>query len=232
MKKCMLLILCSIGTLCWGQGKFQIGIMYTPEFVGTTYTIQGPDNSDILGIVREVSGTSIGFTGGLNLRWNVTDRLSLASGLWFSVKKNTSKKLDIPLQVPEPNTPEAFRSVLKLSYVDIPLTASYTLGEGKIKPYISVGAIGHIYRGYEQYSTQYFENGDVTRVPVPLIGEFPAFTASAMLAGGLDVALGSHANLRIGPSFKHMFLKASSDNSSVNFFFYSAGLDAEINFSL
>ncbi|MEL6695524.1 MAG: hypothetical protein AAFP89_04745, partial [Bacteroidota bacterium] len=186
----------------------------------------------ILSLLREASGTSIGYTGGINLKWNVTDRLSLASGLWISVKKNSSKKTDILQDIPEPNTPEALRPVVRKSYVDIPLVASYTLGEGKIKPYLSLGVIGHIFQGYQYYVSQYFENGDVTRASFDLIGDFPAFTASAMLAGGLDVALSSKVNLRIGHSFKHMFQNANIESSSFNIFFYSAGLETELNFSL
>jgi hypothetical protein len=181
-----------------------------------------------------------GFTTGLAIRYRLSNRFRLESGLQLADRGDQFRMDNGDWYIPEdqygiysqddPNLPELVRTKYHFYYLGIPLKLNYYLIDKKVKLFLS-GGMSIDFFVDEKTKTKYTINGNKN---VEVHHEYNFDFSKTNLVGiagfGVDYSVSKNLQLRFEPIFRYMFTPLLKNDVIAKTNLYSIGANFAIYF--
>lgn len=219
--KNLLLLLLAISTivtftntaLAQESKQFSIGINFSPDLI---YQKSGIENTSIsygelraASLTREhqsIKNTGYGYTAGLNIRYQLSQKIGIETGAHFSNRRYTATYLP-KVTTGHNSSLSKLEYSTSLNYLQIPLRGILTLGENKIKFISSIGVAASLFMN--STNTLLFTYSDKPKEENPLSQkpEYDQFNISSTFSAGITYQINEKMSLNIEPTFSHRLLR-------------------------
>lgn len=205
-------------------GKFQVGITFSPDLGYRILSNNGGGQTAawLIDARNEEETFKPGFTAGLNLCFRINNYLGLETGVHYASRGYQTKKYDV---IGEPGLaaeyPEQMKFRYNLFYVEMPLRANVTIGQGKVRFIGSLGIIAGLLTQQTQVDWLYYPDRterDAFNTDI----DYNQLQLSPSASAGIDCRLSKRINLRVEPVVRYGMLDII--DAPVTGTLYSAGV--------
>ncbi len=210
---------------------FQIGISLSPDICFRTLKIHDEDAAGDLPIKlrNDMETAKIGYTAGLNIRYNINDFFGLETGLHYSNKGYKTKMTDVIIWQPEQSDPNKMGFIFNFHYIDLPVKATFTFGTNPLRFFTSLGLTANIFLiETETEILVYSDRTDKTTRRTNY--DYNKVNISPTIGIGIDYKLNSSMNLRLEPTFRYGAMKII--DTPLTTYLYSGGIVISYYFNL
>ena len=200
---------------------FWLGLSFSPDLAHRT-TVS--ENDVVENTYDHIETSKFGYTGGVNILFEINSGLELETGIQYSWKGFKIKERTFIAEQPgDPAIPERGWFEYRYPYLDAPLKLNYKPFKNR-KFFFSGGLIAHFYLqsstkfvafyagGRKEETVQYSTDDDYKKITLGFVAGF-----------GRDFNFGKNSKLRIEPLFRHIFLPIHP--GSVKYYLWTAGLN-------
>ncbi len=223
--------------------KLQIGINFSTDICyRRLINNDGSATSELVVKTRNtMEAAKIGYTTGLNIAYNFSEHLSIASGVQFSNKGYKTSLTALTLgEMIDPiygfvNTtteqnPNFSDFIYKYYFIDIPLKVNYIIGKRKIRFISAAGITLNIFIKEEVLGNVFFDNGNNQQSASASVYSYRKINLSPFVSLGVDWKLNERSTLRMEPTFRYGILKII--DTPVSGYLWNAGLNVSYYYSL
>lgn len=172
----------------------------------------------------------IGYSGGINVLFNLKRNMSLESGIQYSNKGYQTKMVEtVSFQPNDPLAPEKAKVIYHFHYVDVPLKFNYFFGNRKIRYLASVGVTTNVFLKETQTSIRVYADHK-EKVPISSDFEYERFNVSPSIGIGIDYQMNDKINVRIEPTFRYGVSKII--DAPITAYLFSGGINFGLYFGL
>jgi hypothetical protein len=198
--------------------KFSIGALLSPN--SSYRMLQYTASHDWLATRRNSNEVqAFGFSSGLDLRWQLNDRIALASGLFYAARGYKTKTAALHWQSASAEFAECSWTKFEYRFIRIPLHVIYSIGKPK-RFYLVGGPSANflltratkIYSSFTDHTTSRSDNQDISFTPVQL---------SVSSGVGFRYPLSERLVIEAEPAF-NWFLSSANGNDHNKEFLYAA----------
>ena len=249
MRPFILISLALISTVSFGQDsrkptnasfefkRFMLGVNISPDYCFRVLeNNNGSATSDmVIDLRNENEVAKLGFTGGLNICFNLSKRLGIETGLQYSSKGYAFKNSELTFgDLIDPRygflytnnggpAPVLAKFIYHDNYLDIPLRVIYSFGEKKLHCIASIGVTANIFLHATQTSILEFEDGSERKETRAQDDDFKSMNISPAISAGIDYGVSQQFNLRVEPTFRYGLLNII--DTPVTAYLWNAGLN-------
>ncbi len=197
--------------------------------VGGVYSFRNLEGSlDYLIEMRnEAESPAYGFSGGLDIAYQLSKNWSLESVMTYATRGYKSKGQGID---GEGNVLGSHTARHTYHYLDIPLKASYSLSSWHVKPFISAGLVANVFLKEMHYADLINSSGDHVIIDSRISSDKNALGLEGMLAVGITFPFYERFYSKILTHYTHDLFKTT--NTPVTEKLYTIGLQAGIVYKL
>jgi opacity protein-like surface antigen len=184
--------------------RFQIGISLSPDICYRTLKIHDEDAAGdfTLKLRNEMETAKIGYTAGLNIRYNINDFVGLETGIQYANKGYKTKMTDVIIWQPEQSDPNKMGSIFNFHYIDVPIKATFTFGTHPLRFFTSLGVTANIFlKETETEILVYSDRTDKTTRRTNY--DYNKINISPTIGIGIDYKVNSSMNVRVEPTFRY-----------------------------
>lgn len=211
--------------------RIQIGISVSPDICYRTLKIHDEDAAGDFPIKlrNDMETAKIGYTAGLNIRYNINDFFGLETGIQYANKGYKTKMTDVIIWQPEQSDPNRIGSIFNFHYIDVPIKATFTFGMNPFRFFTSLGATANIF--LKETETVILVYSDRTDKETRRTNyAYNKVNISPTIGIGIDYKLNSSMNLRIEPTFRYGARKII--DTPLTTYLYSGGMVISYYFNL
>ena len=199
--------------------RIRLGVTFSPAY--SYRTLKGSDIHGMLNSRNDYEIAKFGYSGGLNIDYNLKSWFGIESGILYTNKGYRTKKTYLSYDDPVIGNSQWIRTTYSYHYIDIPLKIRFSAGWEKIRFSAAAGITTGFLAG--QTNTLQFENGrdkspnyasDYNRVNL-----FPTISA------GMDYKVTSKSTLRLEPVFQYGLVKTSKSEGPISDYLWSVGVN-------
>ncbi len=217
--------------------KIQIGINFSSDYCDSKI-VNSNGNSNLDGIVESFEKLQIGkfgYSTGVNLSYNVSNRFGLEAGIQYSNKGFATEKMDLffgdqidprygfTYDSISGSTPSGAQSLYSYHYLDIPLRAYWIVGEKRMKFIASLGVTTNILLKATQTFKIKYDNGDTEVKTTEQSYDYRAINISPTASVGIVYRLSNSFDLRLEPTFRYGVIKINDE--PIARYLWNAGLN-------
>lgn len=198
-----------------------LGLSFSPDLA---YRTTASQNDIVEGTYDKIEIPKSGYSGGVNVVFEMDQQIELEGGIQYSWKGFRTKEQQFTAGQPnDPFLPASGWFEHRYPYIDVPVKLNYKpFKNGKF--FFTGGLIGHIYLQSSIKSVYIYSDGRKTEmVQFSTDDGYETFTAGIVAGFGRDFYLGKNSKFRVEPLFRHMFLPIHG--GSVKYYLWSAGLN-------
>lgn len=200
---------------------FWLGLSFSPDLASrATFS----ENDLVENTYDDIEIPKFGYTGGINILFEIADALELETGIQYSWKGFKTKERTFTVGQPnDPAIPERGWFESRHPYLDVPLKLNYKpFKKGKF--FFSGGLIGHFYLQSSTKFVAFYAGGrKEENVQYSTDDDYKKMTLGVVAGFGRDFNFGKNSKLRVEPLFRHMFLPIHP--GSVKYYLWSAGIN-------
>ena len=241
MKKVIFITLLTIITLpTVGQNaennatSLSVGINLSPDIA-----YRNLESSSSVGSLKEEP--KFGYTGGVNLKYNVTPRFSLEAGAQYSNKGYAFKNSElIYADMIDPrygfvyqnvgDAPTHLRRIYNFHYFDIPVRGIFSFGKNKISFLASAGITTNILLKTTTTSILEYKGGKKEKKNQEYPYDFRKINISLIVSAGINYKINDKFNISAEPTFRYGILKIT--DAPVTAFLWNAGMNVSCYYVL
>ncbi len=215
------------------QQPFFVGLHFSPDY-SYRRLVNNDGQSVSQTIIRSrdrMEKARLGFTTGVSFGWNISSRLQIESGLFYSAKGyKTHKQLLVYIPPVSPGDPVAVKHVYRKQFLDIPLRVVYLWGGKKLQMAPSGGMVINLLLNQGQVTYNYYGSGEVKRDNTKLQDDIREVNLSVQLGMGLRYRLNGRLKLMAEPVLRYGLL--NSADTPVAEKLWTGGLNTGLYFSI
>lgn len=223
--------------------RVQVGANFSPDYCFRM--LKNNDGSsiseDILKSRNSNESPKLGYSAGLNLIFNLREKIGIEIGVQYSNKGYQIKMDDLTFaSMIDPrhgfvyNTsgpkPTKVKFIYNDNYLDIPLKVNFIFGKRKIRFITSAGATTNIFIKATTTGVIEYADGSHTRKTQSSSVDYNKLNISPFISTGINWKLNSRNNLRFEPTFRYGVLKII--DAPVTGYLWNAGLNIGYYFGL
>ncbi len=204
--------------------RFEIGISASPEICyRTLLNNDGSQNStSIINYRNENETVKMGYTGGLHLGYNFNERFGFQTGIQYSNRGFSTKKIDIAGSLMDPVIPESLKYNYNYHYLEIPAKVNFSFGENQIRLTTSAGLSSAFLIKQSRTFIGYYK--DTTTRQVFISNDaYNRFNLFATISAGLEMRFNPIMSIKVEPTFRYGLLKIT--DTPVSGHWYSGGVN-------
>ena len=212
--------------------RFIVGLNFSLDHnYRTLKNNDGSSSSDVVIDVRNESEVGkLGFTSGLNVRFDFTKFFGLETGIQYSIKGYQTKEKDLFWPAPNPTAPTKGKFISNYHYIDIPVKANFTFGSGRTRFFSSIGLTTNVFIKETQTTVLKYADNKKDKDTQPTNHKYNSLNLSPMIGVGLDYKINDRTSFRIEPTFRYGVLKLI--DSPVAAYLWNGGLNLSYYFGL
>lgn len=237
MRSNLLILTLLISTLALGQSKdsiqfrrFKIGVTFSPDYC---YRIlkYDPSNKWVQDLRNDEEEPIFGFTTGFGIKMNLTNRVVLETGLFYSIKGQQTRNTDLVWTAPNADLPVKSKTQYHFKYIDIPLKAQYFFGNRKIKYFLSAGVSFNIFSEKATKVVSEFEDGHTTSENSIVDLGYLKFNLAAIIGCGIRYDATERISISAEPVYRQFINSIVADKKAKEYP-YSIGTNFAVYYSL
>lgn len=207
-----------------GFRRKSIGFNFSPDLCYRTLKDRNgdPTNSYLIESRNNNETIKPGFTTGFNFCYMLNNRVGLETGIQYSKKGYQTVRMKTRLLQPDPEIPDWVKFIYNNHYIDIPLKAIMTFGNGKIRFITSAGITANIYINETVTSVWYFPDRTERRRSDGGY-DYNPLNFSAAVSAGIEKQINEKISLRIEPIFRHQLFTIT--DAPVYGYLFNAGIN-------
>lgn len=235
MQKLLLLLVILISISASAQtNKLVIGITASPDICYRTLKNNGGGEIAelIINYRNDYEHPKLGYTAGMSVCYNLSERIGIETGLQYATKGETSINSDFKsgdhldsnygfVSAKDPTT--ELKSIYNYNYLDIPVRAIFSFGQRKIRFISSIGLTTNVFLYATKKNIYTFESGEKKTEKVDQPYTFKPVGLTSTISAGIDCQLNNKMNLRVEPTFRYGLSKII--DTPVTARLWSAGLN-------
>jgi hypothetical protein len=164
----------------------------------------------------------MGYTGGLHLGYNFNERFGFQTGIQYSNRGFSTKKIDIAGSLMDPVIPESLKYNYNYHYLEIPAKVNFSFGENQIRLTTSAGLSSAFLIKQSRTFIGYYK--DTTTRQVFISNDpYNRFNLFATISAGLEMHISPIMRIKVEPTFRYGLLKIT--DTPVSGHWYSGGLN-------
>lgn len=222
--------------------KLFLGINLSPDICYRTLRNNDGNNitSRSIDLLNQVEIPKFGYTIGLNTSYNFNKHFGIETGLQFSNKGYSNRKLDLrsgidsnvdttkgfvtPTLINSGNSPVKIKIVYNHLYLDLPIRVNFRFGENKIRFISSIGLTTNIFIKATQTNISEYKNGETKRrTSKQQESNYKLLDVSPTISAGIEYWISPEINLRMEPIFRYGVLKII--DTPITGYLWNAGLN-------
>jgi hypothetical protein len=207
-----LLAFCLIATIGFGQTsnkqkRFQVGIHAAPEVCyRSLYNNDSSQQSAAIITLRNGYETvKLGYTGGLDLVFNLNSKFGFQAGLQLANRGYSTKKIDIESTTIDPIVPQSVKYNYHFYYLEIPAKVNYSFGQNRMRLSTSAGLSSAFLIKQNNTYIGFFKDS-TTRQTLNSINTYKPFNIIATISAGIEYQLSPLTSFKIEPTFRYGLL--------------------------
>jgi hypothetical protein len=211
--------------------KLQIGALYSPELCYRT--LKATSRAKWIEDMRDTMEIpKFGYSAGVNLAYQLSNKFSFEVELLFSDKGERTKQYSLEYSAfsePSLNPPSSVRFSNHYYYLDLPLKLNYYLIKKQVNFYLTTGISINTF--LYQTTTSFIEkqDGSVEKTNSTTHPKFQKMNFAAMAGFGISYQLSDKYIFKLEPVFKHGI--TSIVNAPVKNYLYSVGVNVGIAYT-
>ena len=210
----ILLSMIPLYSVLLGQGKsddfhrIQLGVNFAPAYAYRT--LNWDSENWILQGRNEYEIAKFGYSGGLNIYYNLNDWFGIGSGIQYANKGYRAKKVYMDEDQTDfvLNNSQWFRTVHRFHYVEIPLKAQFTMGKQKVRFLSGVG----LTTGFLLNQTNAFQYDGGENKSENYADQYNRINLFPTVSVGVDYKITSKSNVRIEPMFQYGIVETAKSS--------------------
>lgn len=209
--------------------RWQVGLSFSPDL---TYRMLTGEPQWLVDARNESEDPIFGYTTGCNIAFNTSSHFGIALGVHFSEKGYGTR---VTYTDNNANVVGEGRLRAVFDYVEIPLKANFTLGDGKLRWTASAGIINGILIDARQVSTYDITGDSSGKSSVNTTSDYKQYNFSAMVGTGIDWQLGPNMHLKVEPTIRYglsQIVNHETVATSMDISLWNAGVNTGLYFNL
>lgn len=212
--------------------RFSFGVSFSPDYTYRTLK-SNVDELDFIDIRNESESARFGFTTGLSVKYLLSERWVLESGLQYADRGDKMETEDTGYVFPEdgsdPVIPDKTESINHYYFLGVPLKVNFYLLNKRCNVFLSGGVSTDFFSGSntkqihtidgEKQISSYSEEGV----------DFNTINFVGLAGFGIDYRINEKLELRFEPMLRYSFSSLTS-YSDLHTYLYSYGLNFAIYF--
>lgn len=237
MKKISLLLIClgSLSLLAQEKQhavKLLAGINFSPDYAYRTKKNQdgGALYQQLIDQYAKYDKARLGYTLGLNLQVQFSNRLSIATGIQLANYGYKTKDLVMDYPLPAPNSPSKGSFTYAYQYAGIPLTLRLTTGKGKVHIVPAAGLMLGFLVNANITSSYTYPDGHSTISTSSQNDQYRHVALSSLISLGFDYKVNQKMHVLAEPTFRYGLINTADRPITENL--WSAGLNFGLFYEL
>ena len=204
--------------------RFEISISAAPEICYRTLLNNDGSqmSTSIINLRNETETVKLGYTGGLHLGYNFNERFGFQTGIQYSNRGFSTKKIDIAGSLMDPVIPESFKYNYNYHYLEIPTKVNFSFGTNRMRLTTSAGLSSAFLIKQSRTFIGYYKD-TTTRQDITSIDTYNRFNLFATISAGLEMRISPIMSIKVEPTFRYGLLKIIE--TPVSGHWYSGGLN-------
>lgn len=184
---------------------FQVGLIGSVDMCFRSLENKQREQSidELIRFRNETETYKFGYHAGIGLAVNATEHFGMELGVIYSNKGWETVLMNYIYPTPSPTLPEKGRSIYNCNFIDIPLTANFYGGKGKIRFFGSVGIVTNVLIGQNETFVDKYADGRTEYSVYDTNYPFEKVVFSGTVSAGIDWRFNKFISLRIAPNFSH-----------------------------
>lgn len=220
MKKILFIITLFVSTTVLAQSvdsiklkRVKVGIVFSPDYC---YRLLNYNSSNkwIQDLRNAEEVPTFGYTTGLGLKIDLTSKIVLETGLYYSIKGEQTKTIELTWATPSSDYPIKSKTKYNYKYIDFPLKMQYFLGGRSIKPFISAGVSATIFSEKKTKVILEFSDGHKTSENSVIDLGYLKFNLVAIVGFGIKYDLSKRTFITIEPVYRQFINSIVVDRSA------------------
>ncbi len=191
------------------SNKILIGFNFSPDYSFRTLKNENgsPSTDLVIKNRNNIEISKFGYTTGLNLNFNCSDRLAFQTGLQYSNKGYQTKTGDLVYETPDPQAPNRAKFTYVYQYIGIPLTMKFSIGKGKARFVTGIGIMNNFLVNAKQIIALQYASGKSENKSQSTTSRYQRMDISPMIHVGIDYQVNDRTHLLAEPTFRYGILK-------------------------
>jgi hypothetical protein len=211
------------------ESKWKLGLCFSPDYAYRTLTASGgdPTASRFAELRDEREVAKLGYTAGLDARYQINKRFALSLGLQYSNKGYQTKTQEYgldPFSTPQPNDIVSARVVSGFHYIDLPLMLHIMAwSKGNFSLAAGLGLTASVFLTSSGKSYLKYADGSKSTSRSTDRSVFKDIMLAPTVSLGLDYKLSQKSMLRMAPTYRYGV--TTIVDAPINGFLWSYGLN-------
>lgn len=211
--------------------KFSFGFSFSPDYTYRTLK-SNIDEIDFIDMRNETESARFGFTGGLTIKYQISKRLALETGLLYADRGDKMETDDADYVFPDegdPYIPDKIKTVYHYYFLGVPIKGNIYLLDKRTRVFLSGGVSFDFFSGSKTKQIAYY-NGkkDVKSFSEEGV-DFNNINLMGLAGFGIEYRLSKNYELRFEPIVRYSFSSLTS-YSDIQTHLYSVGANIVIYF--
>lgn len=193
--------------------RLKFGIIFSPDYCYRLLNYHS-SNKWVQDLRNDEEVPTFGYTTGLGLKIDLTNKLALEAGLYYSIKGEQTKINELIWTTPSSDYPIKSKSKYQYKYIDIPLTVQYFLGSRRIRPFVSAGFSASIFSEKKTKIISEFSDGHKTSESSTIDLAYLKFNLVAIVGFGIKYDISKRIFLTIEPVYRQFINSIVVDHNA------------------
>ena len=209
--------------------KTSIGITFSPAYCFRS--LDYAQNNKWIEDLRNENETPIfGYTTGINIKYNLSEKNAIKTGLLFSLNGEQTKYQDLQWQSQGNNYPQKAKSQFHYKYLAIPLEFAHYFGSNRLRFFVAAGISLNVFTQKKTNVISIYNNDKNISSSSVDVG-YNKVNIAACVSAGIDYDLSKRFYLSFAPYYAR-FLNSVVADKEAKEYSYSLGCNAGIYYKL
>lgn len=214
------------------EKRFSFGLSFSPDYTYRTLK-SNVDDVGFIDIRNEMESARFGFTTGLSVKYQLSKRWVLESGLQYADRGDKMETDDADYVFPDngedPFVPDKTKTVNHYYFLGIPLKANFYLLNKRTKVFLSTGISTDFFSGSKTKQIYTIDGKDEVSSYSEEGVDFTSVNFVGLAGLGIDYRINEKLELRVEPIVRYSFSSLTT-YSDLETYLYSAGINFAIYF--
>ncbi len=212
--------------------RFSFGFSFSPDYTFRTLK-SDVDDIGFIDMRNEMESARFGFTTGLTVKYRLSERWILESGLQYADRGDKMETEDADYVFPEngddPFVPDKTKTINHYYFLGIPLKANFYVVNKRTKVFLSAGISTDFFSGSKTKQIYTYNGKDEVSTFSEEGVDFNTVNFVGLAGLGVDYRINEKLELRFEPIVRYSFSSLTT-YSDLKTYLYSAGINFAIYF--
>lgn len=190
--------------------NFKVGVLFSPDYCYRLLNYH-PSYEWVEDMRNTEEVAIFGYTTGLDIRMDLTNKIVLETGLFYSIKGEQTKYTELLWTTPNPDYAVKSKTKHLFKYIDIPLKVHYLFGTKNIKWFVSTGIALNVFSERKTQIISEFSDGQKASDNSAVDLGYLKFNLSAIVGFGINYDLTKRISVSVEPVYRQFINSIVAD---------------------